>query len=996
MPACAVCGYEVAKAFRFCPECGAAAAPSGREQRKVVTVLFCDIVGSTALGETTDPEAIRALLARYFERMKAIVERHGGTVEKFIGDAVMAVFGVPLAHEDDALRACRAAVKMRESFPELGVEGRIGITTGEVVTGTEERLATGDPVNVAARLQQAAQPGEVLIGRPTLKLLRGAAEVEALEPLALKGKAEPVEAYRFLAVHDATRRHETRLVGREHELSIIRKAWERTLTEQHCELFTIVGEAGVGKSRLVAEALATIRARVVQARCLPYGEGITYWPVVAAIKQLDALPSDPAATASIRSLLRETKLETSAEEIAWAFRKLLEEQAPLICLFDDIQWGEETFLDLLEYVAYQSQGAPLLLLCLARPELLEGRPGWGAALRLDPLNDEEGSQLIEHRRGQGQIEPALRGRILAASGGNPLFVEELVAMLSDAGNGEFAVPPTIQALLAARLDQLHGSERRVLECGAVEGEIFHRGAVQAMAPEEPRLGSRLTALVRKEFVRTDRAQVPGEDAFRFRHLLIREAAYDGLPKAARADLHERFADWLEHRGRNVVELDEILGYHLEQAWRYRQQLGDTGDPELAAAARERLMAAEQRALSRRDFAAALNLAERGLALATKDEIDLVLEVDRIEALAGSGRIKAGLTAAHETADRAAASGDRIAELSVRLQEFSLSMFVEPEGWEERMETLLEQALPELEAAGDDLALYLAHSAAGLVAMNRGQADASIKALGRVVVHARQLGSPHYDFWVLLADAHFYGATSVPEILIWLDEQEASGRRHHKLRLCRAGALAMLGSFDEARAVIAEVRSELLDRGNLMDLSVDAGWPSQVELLADNPSGAEQYLAEAFDFLEQRGERGIRATVAAQRAVALYELGWLEQADAWVGKSAELCDDFDLITELLAGRVRAKVLARRGEHETAERLARKSVALAEGTDFLNDQAGAYADLAEVLELAGRRDEASAALEQALTLYERKRNLAMAERVRARLAVLRTSPAAADRA
>jgi tetratricopeptide (TPR) repeat protein len=310
-------------------------------------------------------------------------------------------------------------------------------------------------------------------------------------------------------------------------------------------------------------------------------------------------------------------------------------------------------------------------------------------------------------------------------------------------------------------------------------------------------------------------------------------------------------------------------------------------------------------------------------------------------------------------------------------------------------TLLEQALPELESAGDDLALYLAHSAAGLVAINGGQADAQIKALERVVLHARRLGSPHYDFWVVLADAHFYGGTSVPEILIWLDEQEASGGRHHKLRLCRAGALAMLGRFDEARVLIAEVRSELLERGNLMDLALDAGWPSRVELLADNPSGAERYLAEAFDFLEQQGERGIRATVAAQRAVALYELGWLEQADAWVGKSVEITEAPDLFTELLAGRVRAKVLARRGEHETAERLARKSVALAEGTDFLNDQADAYADLAEVLELAGR-DEASAALEEALTLYERKCNLVMAERVRARLAVLRTSPAAADRA
>ena len=291
MPTCAVCGYQAAQAFKFCPECGAAAATGTSEQRKVVTVLFCDVVGSTALGESTDPEAVRTLLARYFERMKAIVERHGGTLEKFIGDAVMAVFGVPLAHEDDALRACRAAVEMREALPELDVEGRIGVTTGEVVTGTEERLATGDAVNVAARLQQAAQPGEALIGEPALALVRGAVQVEAVEPLVLKGKSEPVPAFRLLSARGATeRRHDPLFVGREQELALVQAAWERACSEQRCELVTIVGEAGVGKSRLVAEAVALIDGLVVQGRCLAYGEGITYWPVVEVISSSTLCP----------------------------------------------------------------------------------------------------------------------------------------------------------------------------------------------------------------------------------------------------------------------------------------------------------------------------------------------------------------------------------------------------------------------------------------------------------------------------------------------------------------------------------------------------------------------------------------------------------------------------------------------------------------------------------------------------------------------------------
>ncbi|HYX88162.1 MAG TPA: adenylate/guanylate cyclase domain-containing protein, partial [Gaiellaceae bacterium] len=321
-------------------------------QRKTVSVLFCDVAGSTSLGESVDPEALRALLARYFERMKSIVERHGGSVEKFIGDAVMAVFGVPVAHEDDSLRAVRAAAEMRKALPELGVQARIGLNTGEVVTGTEERLATGDAVNVAARLEQAAPPGEVLLGEATLALLRDAVEVEPLESLALKGKADAIRAYRLLHLREAPeRRHETPFVGRGRELALIGETWERALSERRCELLTIVGEAGVGKSRLTAEALASLDATLVRGRCLPYGEGITYWPVVEVLKQLDALPPEEAAASAIRSLLGTSDAPRSAEEIAWAFRKTLEHVArdrPLAVVFDDIHWGEETFLDLVE------------------------------------------------------------------------------------------------------------------------------------------------------------------------------------------------------------------------------------------------------------------------------------------------------------------------------------------------------------------------------------------------------------------------------------------------------------------------------------------------------------------------------------------------------------------------------------------------------------------------------------------------------------------------
>ena len=359
----------------------------------------------------------------------------------------------------------------------LGIEGRIGVNTGEVVTGTAERLVTGDAVNVAARFEQAAAPGEVLIGASTHELVQGAVDAEPVEPLVLKGKAEPVAAFRLLAAHAAPeRRHDSLFVGRERELGLLSEAWERAVAEQRCELVTVVGDPGIGKSRLAAEALASIDARVVRGRCLPYGAGITYWPVVEVIKQLDVLPTDPAAAAAIRSLLGESDAGTSAEEIGWAFRKLLEEQAPLVVVFDDIQWGEETFLDLIEHVALLSSGAPLLLLCMARPELLDSRPTWPVTIRLEPLDGSDTADLIGT-----DVPEELRARIAAAAAGNPLFISEMVAMTQEAGD-DVEVPASLKALLAARLDQLDPAERRVLECGSVEGEVFHRGAVQALTP----------------------------------------------------------------------------------------------------------------------------------------------------------------------------------------------------------------------------------------------------------------------------------------------------------------------------------------------------------------------------------------------------------------------------------------------------------------------------------------------------------------------------------
>ncbi len=515
MVACPQCGVENPEGATFCNGCGARLVEptAAREQRKTVTVVFCDVTGSTSLGEKLDPESLRRVMARYFESMQAVIERHGGAVEKFIGDAVMAIFGVPVVHEDDALRGVRAAAEMREAVAELNgelvrdygveLELRIGVNTGEVVTGTKERLATGDAVNVAARREQGAQPGEVLVGEATYRLVRDAVRVEDVDPLIAKGKSKPVLAHRLLAVLAGApgfaRRVDAPMVGRKRQLTLLSNAYENVVSERSCHLFTVLGSAGVGKSRLAAEFLTSVGdATVVRGRCLSYGEGITYWPVVEVIKQLSdpiRLGIDELAADRIRGLLGEEEGVTSPEEIAWAVRKLVEaaaDERPLVVVFDDAHWGEETFLDLVEHVADLSRDAPILLLCLARPELLDRRLDWGGgkvnatSVLLEPLSAGETDELIESLLGETSIEKKLRSRIAAAAEGNPLFAEEMIAMLRDTPDAEMDVPPTIQALLAARLDQLEPSERGALERGSIEGRVFHRGAVQALAPEESR------------------------------------------------------------------------------------------------------------------------------------------------------------------------------------------------------------------------------------------------------------------------------------------------------------------------------------------------------------------------------------------------------------------------------------------------------------------------------------------------------------------------------
>jgi class 3 adenylate cyclase/tetratricopeptide (TPR) repeat protein len=1008
---CPSCGAENREEARFCDACGAALdAEPTRESRKTVTVLFCDVTGSTALGERIDLESLRNVMARYFETAKEAIERHGGTVEKFIGDAVMAVFGVPVVHEDDALRAVRAADDLRSALVPLNEELerrfqtrlqlRTGVNTGEVVTGTEERLATGDAVNVAARLEQAAQPGEILLGEETLRLVRGAVEAESLPPISAKGKSEPLAAFRLVVVDHgpAARVHTGPMVGRERQRHLLEEAFANVAADKTCQLFTILGTAGVGKSRLVTEFLDGLDgATVVSGRCLSYGEGISYFPVTEVAIQLKANLTEQPGLAPI---LGEDDATSSPDEIAWAFRKLLEARAadgPIVVVFDDVHWGEPTFLDLVEHIADLSRDAPILLLCLARPELLDRRESWGGGklnatnVLLEPLGTDEAGELLTSLLPSG-VEGKLRARILEAAGGNPLFVEEMVAMVAELqdGDGELAditVPPTIQALLAARLDQLDPHERVVLERGAVEGNVFHRGVVEALAPDEREVARRLMSLVRKELVRPDRAQLAGDDAFRFRHLLIRDAAYDALPKAERADLHQSFAVWLEQQGAELVELDEILGYHLERAWRYRVELGAPADPLLMVAAHERLKAAARRALLRDDFAAALNLIDRALALVPEGEIDVALEVDRLDVLFFAGQARVAYDSAGELAERASSSGYRPAEVTARIEEALFRQFAEPEGATDRLERLIQEALPELEEAGDSLALFVAHRARGFVAHMRGRMDDEREALDQAVLFARRLGPPHYEASLLpgLGASRFHGTTPLLDVIAWSDEQTAAGRSHPGIEINQALALAMLGRFDEARARSKALREELEARGTSVSLSLTLAMQApEIERFAGDLPKALEFSKLGCAMFEEAGERSWLSTALGFAGQAYCELGDLDNAMESANRAAELGASDDVVTQMLVRQVRAKVLARRGNLEEAERLAREATELGDTVDMPAATGEAYEDLGHVLYLAGKMAEAERAVERAVEFYDAKGAVAMSERARRMLA------------
>jgi class 3 adenylate cyclase/tetratricopeptide (TPR) repeat protein len=971
-----------------------------REQRKVVTVLFCDLVGSTSLGETTDPEALRARMRGYFEDLRSIVERHGGTVEKFVGDAVMAVFGIPTAHEDDALRAVRAASEMRDAIAAHGLEARIGLDTGEVVVGGEgETLVTGDTVNVAARLEQAAAPGEALMGAETRLLVRDAARVEPVQPLELKGKARPVEAYRLVDVSQdvssPSRHPETPLVGRERERERLWRDYEDAVADRACRLFTLLGPAGIGKSRLVADFLERLgdSADVLRGRCLSYGEGITYWPLVEMLAPLAIAP--------------ETVVSSTPEETRVAFRRLLEargSERPQVVVIEDLQWAEPVFVDLVEHVADLSRGTPIFLLCIARNELLETRPGWGGgklnstSLLLEPLDADECSQLVDRLVPGLELEEGLRGRIVEASAGYPLYVEEMLAMVREHGERAIAVPPTIQALLQARIDALEPDLRTVLERGAVEGEVFHRSALAALVPEHVRPGvdGHLTSLVRRELVRPEAALVQEDEAFRFRHLLIREAAYAAMPKELRAGLHERLAAWLEAADLgSTFELDEILGYHLEQSVKLRAELGRAGpaEEELAARAGSHLVAAGIGASGRADFHGAASLLQRAVDLVPEDDpAGIEPRIVLAEALVRRGELQRAEALLRVAFERARALGDRGLESRARLASNSLRTRTDPDA---RVEDELDEALEIaawLEPTGDLPTLARAHIEIGTSRFQVGHAREGAIDLRRAVDLARQAGETALAREAANARLRLvaWGPTPASEGLefctMLLDNEATNAaQRAHALQV-RALCEAFQGRVDEARTSSSHAWALIEEFGLRLQgasYAMDVGW---AELLSDDLDRAEHVLRRGHDLVVEVGDTGQQSTIDALLAEVLLLRRRYDEASSLATGVRAIAGIDDLDAQPRWRAALARVLSVRDEQEQALALVREAVALVEPIDLVV-KATVFDALGEVLARAGKAEEAAVALERAIALHEQKGNVVSAGHSRAALAGLR---------
>jgi class 3 adenylate cyclase/tetratricopeptide (TPR) repeat protein len=1063
MVVCPNCGEENPPRFRLCGFCGTplADAMPAQEVRKTVTIVFSDLKDSTALGERLDPESLREVMTEYFREMRAALERHGGRVEKYIGDAIMAVFGLPKAHEDDALRAVDAAAAMQESLARLNVEldrrwgvqlvTRTGVNTGEVVAadaGDAQRLVTGDVVNVASRLEQAAPPFGVLIGKPTYRLVQSFVEVEPVEPLELKGKVGRVDAFRLIgrSAGRAERRREAPLVGRREDLAVLRESFELAGAGATWNV-TILGDAGLGKSSLAEELIRQVgdRALVLRGRCLAYGEGITFWPLLEAVRQAAGIDDGDSTETALAKLAVTAGDADVADRVAaavglsvasfplpelyWGVRKLFERLAahrPLIAFFDDLHWAESAFLDLLEHLTDALESTPVLLVCAARPELFDERRLWSdspnaATVVLEPLTADDSAAVVANVLGSVRLAPEVLARVVDAAEGNPFFVEQLLAMLVDDGlvrrDGEawvpavqlsaVAIPPTIQALLTARLDRLEREERAVVEPASVIGHVFPTAAVRELAPEvvAANLDAHLTTLTRKRFVHgvadEDGDSETDGELYRFQHTLIHDATYETLLKRTRAAFHERFVRWAERvNGDRVREYDEVHGYHLEQAFRYLSELGPLDDHARAIGvdAAWKLSAAGRRALARGDCPAAANLLERAAALLPElDPARLDLLPDLAETLIQLGRFADAQDVLGRARVAAAATGDERLDARAALLELLVRLRVgDGADWTDGAGDDVGRAIKVFEAAGDAAGLARAWRADAYihgVACRYGETAASSL---RALEYAKAAQEPreHAANATGYALAATLGPTPVPEAIRvceqMLAELAANRAAQGWISCCLAQLHAMRGAFDQARELYRSGRNAFLELGGTAHVAWSALSAGEVELLAGDAAAAERELRAGVELFERMGERYYRSTATALLARAVYAQRRAAEAEQLSLAASELAGDDDVWTQALARSVRARVLAERGDLDAAGPLVQDALQLVLPTDSPVAKVAVLLDVGRVFDLAGV-DAAAWAFEEAARISARKGNVVAA--AEARSCAARVAPVSA---
>src|SRR5262245_38983779 len=966
-------------------------------ERKLATVLFADLVASTELVAAQDPEITRRRVTSFFDRVARCIETHGGTVEKFAGDAVMAAFGIPLAHEDDAERAVRAGFGILERTRELGLEARVGIEAGEVVVDeTDSTFATGEAVNVAARLQQAAAPGEILVGEAAHRLTDGRIEADAVGPLELRGFRNPIPAYRAVCTLDAAevpRKVSAPFIGRESELDLLQNTYARTIRDRRPHVFTVYGEPGVGKSRLIREFLAgTEGATILSGRALPYGEGVTYWPLAEMVKAAAGITDDDPMERAREKLIECCGDEAIAEllglasgvmeavegqrgqpEIAWAAREFVDELAdvqPLVMVFEDIHWAEEPLLELIDHLAQWVRERALLIICLARPELLDVRPGWGGgrvrstAIELEPLPRDESERLADALLAEHDVSDKVQARLLDKTEGNPLFVEETVRMLLEQGSdGGDRIPDSLQALIGARIDRLPAGQKIVLQRGSVIGRIFWAGAIDHLSPEydADELEDILDDLLLRDFVtREERSTISGESPYRFKHGLIREVSYGGLSKSGRAEYHTRFAEWLQQKADK--ELLEIRAYHLDQACRLYAELDGQAPEELAREAAKALEAAGKRALARESNLSARKLLTRSVELeptlsrrflaaraawqladfpVLRDEMTVLAEQAEIE---GDRAIQCrALTALSEVAASLDGEFGRAAELADAALEV-----VEPDDHEGR---------------------FIALDRRARVARWAGRESEGEEFEEQALEAARAAGRKDYEAKAALQLAGIHIGR--------MEEEKAEPLIARALELAdESGSIVARASAAQSKGQLHRVRGELEEAEGWFTKALDLyretasaseiAWTSrQLAMVAwktGNPARAEKLLRESIRLLAPMRERGTLCESQRLLAQVLLAEGRVDEAEKYALASRESVSAEDIASRATTRVALAQVRAVQDRDEEAEVLFREAVELIDGSEYcrvLLDVLPPYADFlrtrdrdAEAVELEAR--------------------------------------------